>query len=145
MKTIHELFTKLLQLSQEHQKNITILSKHHERLEHYLSAGKKKDKFKYEVSGDVDTSYHEGILAGEFLEVHASTHVEGLCNEVEKTSSSNISLDISYDVDKTNTCDGKVESTYHYYDDYDELCVELCLEHSSSSIVETQSSMEAIP
>jgi hypothetical protein len=39
------------------------------------------------VVGDVDASSHGGISIehqDDFLEVHASTHVEVVCNEVEK-------------------------------------------------------------
>jgi hypothetical protein len=113
------------------------LSEKHERLEHYLSIGKKKENFKYEFVGDVDASYNEGSLTNDFLEVHAYTHVEGICNEVVKTSSSNISLELSYEVDNTSTCDGKVEITYDDYDDYDEICVDLSLENFPSSTVDT--------
>jgi len=50
---------------------------------------------KSEVVGDVDASSHEGSLTepqdefDEFLEMHASTHIEEVCNKVEKTSSFN--------------------------------------------------------
>jgi len=142
MKTIQELLAELLQLCQEHQKNITKLSEHHERLEHYLSTRKKKESFKSKVIGDMDASSHEGSLTDDFLEVHASTHE--VCNEVDKTSASNISLELSYEVENTSTCDGDIESTYDDYDDYDGLCVKLSLSHSSSSTTKTQLSMAAI-
>ena len=137
MKTRQELSAKLLQASQEVQKNLVTLLEHSKLLEHHLSVGKKKEEFKYEVVGDGGASSHElnlTELQDDFLEVHASTQVEEVCNGVDKTSTSNISLEFSYDADNTNTCDGHLESTYDDYDDYDEICVDLSLAHYSSSI-----------
>ena len=61
-------------------------------------------------------------------------HDEGVCNEVDKTTTFNTPLELSYEVDITSAYNGQV----------DELCMELSLAHSSSSIAETQSSMAAI-
>jgi hypothetical protein len=70
----------------------------------------------------------------DFLEVHAPIHVEDVCNEVEKTTTSNTPLEISYEADNTNAYDSHVDGTYdevfqstndddstYYprYDDYD--------------------------
>jgi hypothetical protein len=155
-----------LQVLQENQKNITRLLENHELLEHHVSTGKKSGGFtdylkehkalgeefhstmllkdfctiKSEVIGDVDASSHEGSLTepkDDFLEVHVSTLVEYVCNEVEKISAFNTPLEISEEVDNINAYYGNVDCTYDYYDYYDELCVELSLEHSSSSTTET--------
>jgi hypothetical protein len=45
------------------------------------------------------------------LEVHASIHVEDVCNEVDKTTF-NTPLELSYEVDNTIAYDGHVDSTY---------------------------------
>ena len=42
--------------------NITTLLEHPKWFEPHLSVGKKKDTFKYEMVGDMDTSYHGGNL-----------------------------------------------------------------------------------
>jgi len=151
-----------LQVLQENQKNLTRLLEYRDFLEHHLSLAKKNEglpgywreyevlseefhipislqefcTIKSEVIGDMDASSHEGSLIKpqyDLLEVNAYTHVKEVCNEVEKTLASNLSLEISYEVDNTSTCDGQVESTNDDYDEYDELCVELNLAHSSSS------------
>jgi hypothetical protein len=69
--------------------------------------------------------------------VHASTHIEEVCNEVDKTSSFNTPLEPSYEADSTSAYDGHVDCTH---DDHDELHMELSLAHSSSF----QSSMEVM-
>ena len=97
MKINQELLAELLQASQEYQKNLTTLIEHPKWLEPYLSAGKKKERFKYEVVGDVDASSHKESLTepqNDFLEVHSSTHVEEVCNEVDKISAFNTPLEL---------------------------------------------------
>jgi hypothetical protein len=74
-------------------------------LEPHLLVGKKKEGFKSEVVGDVDASPHEGSFTkpqDDFLEVHASIHVEDVCNEVDKTTTFNTPLELSYEDDITN-------------------------------------------
>jgi hypothetical protein len=84
------------------------------------------------VVGNVNASPHDEILTelqDDFLEVHASIQVEDMCNEVDKTTTSNTPLELSYETDNTSACDGHVESTYVEvfqsvsYDDYDDFGV----------------------
>jgi hypothetical protein len=92
------------------------------------------------VVGDVDASSHEGSLTEpryDFWEVHASTDIEEVCNEVEKTPAFNTSLDPSYGPNSTNAYENLVYFTHDDYDDYDKFCEELSLTHSSSSTTET--------
>jgi hypothetical protein len=169
MKINPELMAEFWQVSQETQRNLTRLLEHCELLEPHSSVGKKNEglsnylreyevlgeefhaamtlkdfcTIKSEVVGDVDASSHEGSLTepqDDFLEVHASTHIGEVCNEVDKTSAFDTPLELSYETDNTSAYDGHVDYTH---DDYDELCVELSMAHSSSSIAETQSSMES--
>jgi hypothetical protein len=138
MKTNQELMAELLQVFQEYQKNLTTLLEHPELLEHHLSVGKKEEGFKSEVVGDMNASPHDGSLTepqDDFLEVHASIHVEDVCNEVDKTTTFNTPLELSYEVDNTSAYDGHVDNTYDEvfqsdndddstsyprYDDYDD-------------------------
>ena len=84
--------------------NITTLLEHPKWFEPHLSVGKKKDTFKYEMVGDMDTSYHGGNLRepqDDFLKVHAFTHVEEMWKDVQKTLTFNTPLDLSYEDDNT--------------------------------------------
>jgi hypothetical protein len=94
------------------------LLEHPELLEPHLSIVKKEEGFKYEAVGDVNTSPPDGSLTkprDDFLEVHAFIHVEDVCNEVDKTTTFNTPLEISYKVDNTSEYDGHVDSTYDKY------------------------------
>jgi hypothetical protein len=65
------------------------LLEHLEWLEPHLSVEKKEEGFTYELVGDVNASPHDGSLIepqDDILEVHATIHVEDMCNEVNKTT-----------------------------------------------------------
>ena len=72
--------------------------------------------------------------------MNASTQVEDVCNEVDKTIVVLPSLELSYEDDDTDAYDGCTNCTY---DDYDGLGAELGFPYSSSSTIRTQPSMEA--
>jgi hypothetical protein len=113
MKTNQELMAEFSQVFQGYQKNLTTLLEHPELLEPHLSVGKKEEGFKSEVVGDVNASPHDGSLTepqDDFLEVHASIHVEDVCNEVDKTTTFNTPLELSYEADNTSAYDGHVDS-----------------------------------
>ena len=51
------------------------------------------------------------------MEVNASTQVEDVCNEVDKTTAFNPPLKLFYEADSTIVYDGHVDCTYGDYDD----------------------------
>jgi len=84
-------------------------------LKPYLSVGKKKKKgFKSKVVGEVKTSLHDESLTKpqvDFLDAH----YEGVCNEADKTTTFDTSLELSYEASVTNAYDGHVDSTYDVF------------------------------
>ena len=44
--------------------------------------------------------------------MHAPIHVEDVCNEVDKTTTSNTPLEIAYEADNTSAYDSHVDNTY---------------------------------
>jgi hypothetical protein len=119
MKTTHELLAELLQASQEYhkvfqeyQKNLTTLLEHPEWLESYLLVGKKNERFKSEVVGDVDASSHEGSLIEPRMTSWKCMHLFMLrmCAMRWTKKYVNTPLELSNESDNTSTYDGHVDS-----------------------------------
>jgi hypothetical protein len=68
----------------DYQKNLTTLLENLERLKPLIGKTKKKEEFKYEVFGGVETSlYEEGLSEPQVgcLVEHASSHGRDVCIE----------------------------------------------------------------
>ena len=100
MMTNGELGAKMFPLMLEYQKNMTRLLEQPMWKGPQLSAGKKDKTSKVrKVDDEVDT-----------LEVHASSHVEDMCNKDDHTTRLSTLLELSNEGKDTGTYDGQFAS-----------------------------------